>query len=74
MSECIVGKINQHFQGASDRVWQGTQRVKFRHKNFSILENKVGILSKLCDCGYETKGFIELTNPHCPCCKERYER
>ena len=64
----------------SDRVIWGKrgemipQKVRFRHKNYVVLENPVGIITKLCDCGYEARGFLELTNPSCPKCGAVYER
>lgn len=51
-----------------------TTKTRFRHKNYVILENPVGILTKLCDCGYETRGIVELTGANCPKCNAVYEK
>lgn len=39
-------------------------------KNYQIIKNEVGIVSKKClECGYETKTFSDLTDQICSKCK-----
>ncbi len=47
--------------------------IKVSGKNFVVIENPVGILTKICDCGWASCEFMGLTSKKCPKCKVIFE-
>lgn len=70
---------SKKMEGLMEPLSNASSREKFRikkiHDSFVIFENLVGILYIICvSCGWESKGFRELTADECPKCGIRFKK